>query len=792
MRINSVYISAFGGIKDRKIDFGSGFNVIYGDNENGKSTLMSFIKMMFYGSERGSAQLAKNIRKKMSPWDGSPMAGSIEFEHSGRRYRLEREFRTSNSTDRVTLFDLDLGESKAVPGDLGRSFFGLSAAAFERSVFIGQSGFPESDAAAESEINAKLSNIALTGDESISYDTVFSRLEKAKTALKSKSGRAGEYDKNLKVASELKSRLEAANGQKQQAMTKISELKAINSELQGLEARAAELKERLADGQNILSAKKMQELLGTKAELDALNEGLLLSDGSVADDMYLRKLNFCIGKLKSASQKAEAKRAEAESLKRSIDAGLNPPEDANPETRERLNKELEQLKAQKEQVLSAQEVTAKEKAALSAEPPQKNATVFLVTAVALFFAAIILVAVLTFVTKAPLNFAIALPFAVSGAVLTVIYFKARGKAVRKAALRLQKEQELTQREVGLKEQEKRLNSEIFDKTLKAEAINTALSSSAAVVENQLKQLSVTEAEVTSLNSAEALERQELAALFGKYRSADSLDRILELTDELARKIEKQKQLKERLRYISQDLGGMSCQEAAEKLKGIDASTAEPAADFEKLNAEYQAVISEITDKKTAAATLMAELKSLQQRSENPEKLYDELELLNKKIESQQEFCEVADIAMQALADSFVEVRRGYGSVLESKAGEIFARITNGKYGQLGISKSFDITVTQNGAFGSRELAYLSSGACDQAYLSLRLALSQLICGGTEPLPVMLDDALTQYDDSRMKTALEFLSEYSKEYQIIMFTCHKVIAGSAEALGAKLQNIKKGD
>ena len=309
MRINSVYISAFGGIKDRKIDFEDGFNVIYGDNENGKSTLMAFIKMMFYGSERGSSQIAKNIRKKAAPWDGSPMAGSIDFEHSGKRYRLEREFRTSNSTDRVTLFNLDLGENRAVAGDVGREFFGLSAAAFERSVFIGQSGFPESDAAAESEINAKLSNIALTGDESISYDTVFSRLEKAKTALKSKSGRAGEYDKNIKAASELKARLEAANGQKQQATAKISELKAINSELQGLEARAAELKDRLADGQNILSAKKMQELLDTKAELDALNEGLLLSDGSVADDMYLRKLNFCIGKLKTASQKAEAKRA---------------------------------------------------------------------------------------------------------------------------------------------------------------------------------------------------------------------------------------------------------------------------------------------------------------------------------------------------------------------------------------------------------------------------------------------------------------------------------------------------
>ena len=64
MKINALHISAFGGIKNLSLDFNKNFNIIYGDNENGKTTVMSFIKMMFYGSVRGSAQIAKNIRKK--------------------------------------------------------------------------------------------------------------------------------------------------------------------------------------------------------------------------------------------------------------------------------------------------------------------------------------------------------------------------------------------------------------------------------------------------------------------------------------------------------------------------------------------------------------------------------------------------------------------------------------------------------------------------------------------------------------------------------------------------------
>ena len=210
MKINSIYISAFGGIKNLKLDFNDGFNVILGNNEQGKTTVMSFIKMMFYGSERASAQISKNIRKKYTPWDGSAMAGSIDFEHSGKRYRLEKEFRSSNSTDKATLCDLDFGTRQAVGSDIGTKFLGLSSAAFDRSVFIGQFGYPENDSAAEGEINSKLSNIASTGEEDVSFEKVAGRLQKAKLALMSKSGKAGEYDKNIKLCTELKQRIEKA------------------------------------------------------------------------------------------------------------------------------------------------------------------------------------------------------------------------------------------------------------------------------------------------------------------------------------------------------------------------------------------------------------------------------------------------------------------------------------------------------------------------------------------------------------------------------------------------------
>ena len=267
MRINSLYISAFGGIKNLKLDFTDGFNVVYGDNENGKSTIMAFIKMMFYGSDRGSSQISKNIRKKYTPWDSSNMAGSINFTYANKNYRLEREFRSSNSTDKATLCDLDFGTRQAVNSDIGVKFFGLSAAAFERSVFIGQFGFPEKDAASEGEINSKLSNLVLTGDESVSFETVNSRLLKAKLTLMSKSGRAGELDKNLKLCNELKEKIENCKSEQEKYDQKVKEIALAEEKVALMQKKADELKNKIAKEQDIKNAQKLKEFL----ELKSLN-----------------------------------------------------------------------------------------------------------------------------------------------------------------------------------------------------------------------------------------------------------------------------------------------------------------------------------------------------------------------------------------------------------------------------------------------------------------------------------------------------------------------------------------
>ena len=69
MKITAISIDSFGKLKKFKIGLTKGINVIYGKNEQGKSTIMNFVRMMFYGASSGGNDIAKYPRKKYAPWD---------------------------------------------------------------------------------------------------------------------------------------------------------------------------------------------------------------------------------------------------------------------------------------------------------------------------------------------------------------------------------------------------------------------------------------------------------------------------------------------------------------------------------------------------------------------------------------------------------------------------------------------------------------------------------------------------------------------------------------------------
>ena len=65
---------------------------------------------------------------------------------------------------------------------------------------------------------------------------------------------------------------------------------------------------------------------------------------------------------------------------------------------------------------------------------------------------------------------------------------------------------------------------------------------------------------------------------------------------------------------------------------------------------------------------------------------------------------------------------------------------------------------------------MSAGAADQLYLSARLAICELVLPPEKSIPIILDDALTNFDDERCATALRWLKQAAAHRQILLFTC----------------------
>jgi uncharacterized protein YhaN len=316
------------------------------------------------------------------------------------------------------------------------------------------------------------------------------------------------------------------------------------------------------------------------------------------------------------------------------------------------------------------------------------------------------------------------------------------------------------------------------------AITTALNSNAAMIENQQNHIKENSQKIEEHLKEKAILSGELEALLGNTGNGTKIDSTLE---ELREKAATQKEIKQKINYILKDVGNISYEMAAQKIK--EAESFGEAQDFETIKAEYDGILEEITAKKTDATAILTEIKAAEKVMENPETLKKQIADLTAKTENQARYVADLELAMAVLTESFSEVRRSYGSVLDNKTGEIFSGITGGKYNGINVSKSFDISVQKANIFGSFDSAYLSSGTVDQAYLSLRLALSELITDENGTLPIMLDDSLAQFDDNRQKIALEYLKKYSDKNQIIMFTCHKYISDTAKNLGATIQNMK---
>jgi uncharacterized protein YhaN len=115
-------------------------------------------------------------------------------------------------------------------------------------------------------------------------------------------------------------------------------------------------------------------------------------------------------------------------------------------------------------------------------------------------------------------------------------------------------------------------------------------------------------------------------------------------------------------------------------------------------------------------------------------------------------------------------------VIKAAAG-VFARITDHAYemiikpAEISPGKSTELSI-QDISAKRKTIDELSRGTKEQLYLAMRLGLIKAYEIESEPMPIVMDDILANFDDSRGLEAIKALIEFSNTRQTIILTCHR--------------------
>lgn len=217
----------FGSLDGESLELHEGLNIIYRDNEGGKSTWCAFIRCMLYGidtSKRAKAGVLPDKIRNM-PWDGSLPAGVMELEALSESITIRRASKTANSPLR-DFSAVYTGTETPYPlfsETCGEELTGATSEVFSRSVFIEQGKIAVDNAP---DLEAKIASIVSTGELGLSYSEIDDKL--------ASWSRRRIYNKNIGIIPELMA-------QNEDLSQKLFEIEKLQDEQNYREQKLAQL-----------------------------------------------------------------------------------------------------------------------------------------------------------------------------------------------------------------------------------------------------------------------------------------------------------------------------------------------------------------------------------------------------------------------------------------------------------------------------------------------------------------------------------------------------------------------
>ena len=745
MRIDELNIIEFGGLSDRHYKLSEGLNIFEGDNEAGKSTLWLFIKFMLYGMpKKGHPERQKSVSRT-----SHTASGTMTVIKEGETYRIERSF-SENSKSKATVYRISDGEKVFVGEEPGEALLGVTKDIFENSVSVGQTACAslggEKGAAA-------IRNILSSANEDVDIDKIQKKLDSIRVYYRHRNGKGGKLFELAQDISLLEGRLEKAT----ESRLKITD---IEKKLNGISENVRNTEEELKAVAELNDTLQRQEIL---SRFDRLAESRQqLSELCEARD-DLVKSEAKNGHLPTAADAASLAAsanscARAESAKNDADARL---------TSITSEKRASESRAE---LISAGKLIENGGGAEKALSAYAKAGAQRVWGISLAGVGAVLL-----IASVALILSLSKLFAISAAVSAVLMIV--GIAVSLSGVSKGKAGVLSHIQKGADVQA------YINECVEAYKTDVALSAELTKAEAEKKSAEehcqylygLMEAEMKRLYStlpvsidnarAEAIRLNGFVERHRRYsEKAEALRGLIEGEEKIL-SVYDEKALRDA--FAVSGMPSLSREEADKKKRFYE----------ERLRTLRQ------RDK-----DLRTELINLKALSDDPTALRDELLDKKKQYAEAEEYYNAVVTAIDGIERAASAMRGNITPAIGQKAAELIGSICDEKYTSVMMGRDMELSlIDKNGTTTTVDM--MSGGMKDAAYIALRIALMLRIFGGDTP-PLMLDEALCQLDDGRMKRILEILSRLCQmNAQCILFTCHKREAIACRELGIKAEIFK---
>ncbi len=719
--------ATFGRLREQTLELQDGLNILQAPNETGKSTWCAFLLAMLYGvntKERDRAGVLAD-KNRYAPWDGGSMSGRLDCRAGDDALTLFRTTRrqTAPMGDFQALYT---GTADPVPGltgaNCGETLLGVSREVYARSAFIRQGGVAVTQ---DSGLERRIAALVTSGEEDTSYTEAVEALKKQLNRRRhNKTGQLPALEAELQeTEAQLASQAELAR-QRENLLARSAEL----------EARESSLKEELAGLDRWAEHRKRQDLqkvedAAVQAEEKAAALRRRLEEEQVPENDVTVRLRGAIVNLNTVRKSAEKAQEAYDAAKSAL--------------------------AQAEEKLSASPFAGQtaEEARQSAQtlPPTSLKAwnwLMLVLAAGLlaaagwgYYSGMDGTGPLQGVTYLPLA-----PLLLGAAALVLVFLNWRkvkkgrtSLTVRYGTVAPAEIQALADAYIQLLSDRDAAKQEASAKSAAAQGLWQSVDVNADGILEEVRSFAPAAYDIPSADAA--------------LRASALLRRELSEAEKAAHEA--------RLRVEFQ-AGQTPAPENPDA-----PSLLPPERDRDAVLEELEAVRGDLSSLRSSLDRIAGRLHAagdplaLQAAAE---RLTDEIALL------EGEYAAI-ELAMSTLAHANTQLQGRFSPALGKRAAKIFDGLTGGAYGGVILDKTLRVSAEPAGTGVPRDVGYLSAGAADQLYLAVRLAVCDLVLPPENAVPIVLDDALSSFDDQRCAAALDYLRKEAEKRQILLFTCH---------------------